>query len=206
MSVTKIIDTEILDRAILFATEAHKGAPRKGTTTPYILHPIEAASIVATMTTDIEIIAATVLHDTIEDNKTISLEDIEEKFGKRIRDLVEAESEEKEDDEKGSWEKRKQATIDYLRERATEEEKIIALGDKLSNIRVIYKDYVTIGDELWNRFNQKDKFKHAWYYKWLGEVLKSLSNYPAYQEYCDLANKVFAMKINLQKKKAAKLL
>lgn len=191
MQETKKINTETLDRAILFATEAHKSVPRKGTTIPYILHPIEAASIVSTMTTDIEMLAATVLHDTVEDNKTISLEDIEKNFGKRIRDFVEAESEKKVDDETGSWEKRKQATIDYLREKATEEEKIIALGDKLSNIRAIYKDYITIGDELWLRFNQKDKYKHAWYYKWLGEVLKSLSNYPAYREFCDLVNKVF---------------
>ena len=47
----------ILDRAIIFATEAHKGQFRKGTQIPYILHPMEAAAIVSTMTTDSEIIA-----------------------------------------------------------------------------------------------------------------------------------------------------
>lgn len=191
MSETKRINTEILDEAIRFATEAHKDVPRKGSNTPYILHPLEAAAIAATMTTDTEVIAAAVLHDTVEDNKSISLNDIEEKFGTRIRNLVASESEEKEDDAAGSWKRRKQATIDYLRDNATEDEKIIALGDKLSNIRAIYKDYVTIGDELWNRFNQKDKHEHGWYYKWIGEAVKSLSNYPAYEEYCELVNKVF---------------
>lgn len=181
-----------MDEAIKFATEAHKDVPRKGTITPYILHPMEAASIVATMTSDIEVIAAAVLHDTVEDNKNIKIEHIKEKFGTKIRNLVTAESEEKEDDEAGSWKRRKQKTIDYLRsEKVTQEEKIIALGDKLSNIRAIYKDYIAIGDELWTRFNQKDKREHGWYYKSIGEELKSLSKYPAYQEYCELVNKVF---------------
>ena len=42
----------ILDKAIVFAVQAHSGMVRKGTKTPYILHPLEAAAIVATMTDD----------------------------------------------------------------------------------------------------------------------------------------------------------
>lgn len=59
--------SDILDRAILFATEAHRGAFRKGTRIPYILHPLEAAAIAATITVDHEVLAAAVLHDVIED-------------------------------------------------------------------------------------------------------------------------------------------
>lgn len=51
----------VLDRAIVFATEAHEGQFRKGTKIPYILHPLEAASIVGTMTTDNEVIAGAVV-------------------------------------------------------------------------------------------------------------------------------------------------
>ncbi len=185
------IDTETLDKAIKFATEAHKKDPRKGSVTPYILHPIEAAAIVATMTDDIEVMAAAVLHDTVEDNKNISIEEIEEKFGTRIKELVAAESEKKEKDEKGSWKIRKKTTIDNLRVSDSEDEKIIVLGDKLSNMRAIYKDYVVIGDKLWSRFNQTDKNEHGWYYKSIRELLISLSKYPAYQEYCELVSKVF---------------
>lgn len=39
-------------------------------------------------------------------------------------------------------------------------EKMIALGDKLSNVRAMYYDYQVIGDKLWERFNQKDKSEH----------------------------------------------
>ncbi len=183
--------TEILDKAIKFATEAHKNALRKGTQTPYILHPLEAAAIVATMTDDLEIIAAAVLHDTVEDNKNITLDDIEKEFGKRVRDLVAAESEEKEEDEVGSWHRRKQATVDHLRNKATEEEMMIALGDKLSNIRSIYRDYKNYGDKLWERFNQKDKQMQGWYYRSIAEALEPLAMYRAYKEYCDLVKEVF---------------
>ena len=47
----------VLDKAIVFATEAHMGQFRKGTQIPYILHPLEAAAIVGTMTTEPEVIA-----------------------------------------------------------------------------------------------------------------------------------------------------
>ena len=68
---------------------------------------------------------------------------------------------------------------------------MITLGDKLSNIRAIYRDYNSIGDELWNRFNQKDKNEHGWYYLSIAECLSELEEYFAYQEYCELVNKTF---------------
>ena len=58
---------DLLTKAIFFATKAHEGQMRKMTNTPYILHPIEVASIIATITDDQDIMAAGVLHDVIED-------------------------------------------------------------------------------------------------------------------------------------------
>ena len=84
----------ILDRAIIFATEAHKGQFRKGTQIPYILHPMEAAAIVSTMTTDSEIIAGAVLHDVVEDTDT-TMDDIQEMFGDTVAFLVCSETENK---------------------------------------------------------------------------------------------------------------
>ena len=54
---------------------------------PYILHPLEAAVIVGTMTDDQNLIAAAVLHDVVED-AGVTIEEIEAKFGKRVRELV----------------------------------------------------------------------------------------------------------------------
>ena len=60
----------LLEEAIIFAAQAHSGQLRKGTNTPYILHPLEAAAIVASMTDDLEVIAAAVLHETAPDEAT----------------------------------------------------------------------------------------------------------------------------------------
>ena len=55
----------MLNKAIQFAANAHAGQLRKGTRLPYILHPMEAAVIVSSMTQDLELISAALLHDTI---------------------------------------------------------------------------------------------------------------------------------------------
>lgn len=91
----------ILDKAIIYATEAHSGMFRKGSMIPYIVHPLEVASIAAQMTDDEEVIAAAVLHDVIEDMST-TREELEVAFGKRITDLVCSDSENKREDRPAS--------------------------------------------------------------------------------------------------------
>lgn len=181
----------ILNKAIVFATEAHEGQFRKGTQIPYILHPLEAAAIVGTMTTDDEIIAGAVLHDVVEDTDT-PVDEIKELFGKRVAELVASESENKREDKpaESTWKIRKQETLDHLKN-APIEVKMITLGDKLSNIRAIYRDYNTIGDGLWQRFNQKDKNEHYWYYQGVADCLAELNAHQTYKEYCDLIDKTF---------------
>jgi len=181
----------ILDQALVLAINAHKGQFRKGTQIPYILHPMEAAAIVGTMTTDDEIIAAAALHDVVEDTET-TIEDIVTLFGKRVGSLVASESENKREGlpAASTWKIRKQETLDHLKNSPIEV-KIITLGDKLSNIRAIYRDYLAIGDELWQRFNQKDKHEHYWYYSSIAECLSELNCFQAYKEYCDLVEKTF---------------
>ena len=56
-----------IERAIQYAVDAHAGSKRKGKDRPYILHPIEVMTIVAGLTEDEDVIAAAVLHDTVED-------------------------------------------------------------------------------------------------------------------------------------------
>lgn len=180
--------TKMIDKAILFATNAHKGMVRKGSAMPYIMHPLEAAVIVSQLTNDPELIAAALLHDTVEDCEAISIEDIRMAFGERVAALVGAESE----DKTKTWEERKSHTIVFLKNQATEEVKIVALGDKLSNMRSLVRDYKSQGDKLWERFNMKDKAKIGWYYKGVGESLASMSQYPAYREYVQLVEELFS--------------
>ena len=70
----------MINKAIEFATRAHAGQFRKGTSRPYIVHPIEVGDIVSTMTKDEEIISAALLHDTIEDCQGITREVLAQEF------------------------------------------------------------------------------------------------------------------------------
>ena len=187
----KPLDTRLLDRAIVFAVRAHAGTERRGKGFPYIVHPMEAVEIVATMTSDQELLAAAVLHDTVEDTDT-TVEQIRTEFGDRIASLVASESDIVVDgvSEADSWHARKQAAIDRLA-RASHDAKIVALGDKLSNMRAIARDYAQQGDALWNLFHVKDRKEHEWHYRGLADSLRELQDSFAYKEFEQLINQVF---------------
>ena len=177
----------MIDDAIEFATKAHEGQFRKGTRRPYIVHPIEVADIVSTMTKDEEVICAAVLHDTIEDCRGITWDILRLRFGRRVADIVAQESE----DKSLTWEERKGATIRRLKE-GPPEVQMIGLADKLSNMRDIDRDYPVCGEELWNRFRMKDKATIGWYYKGVREALReAFAETEAFAEYCSLIDKNF---------------
>ena len=187
----KFLDTELLDRAIIFSVKAHHNTERRGKGFPYIVHPMEAVEIVATITPDQELLAAAALHDTIEDTD-VTVENIRREFGDRIADLVHAESDQFTEgvSEEDSWHDRKQAAIDRLAA-ASRDAKIVAMGDKLSNMRAIWRDYRLKGDELWKIFHVTDKAAHEWHYRGLAASLSELSDTFAYQEFVRLIDEVF---------------
>ena len=192
----KYLDTELLDRAILFAVKAHHNTERRGKGFPYIVHPLEAMAIVATITPDQELLAAAALHDVIEDTE-VTVDELREMFGERIAHLVHAESDQLNGElfdgqnEEETWHDRKQAAIDRLAA-APHDAKIVAMGDKLSNMRAIARDYKEKGDALWSIFHVKDKASHEWHYRGLAASLSELSDTFAYQEFVQLINEVFA--------------
>lgn len=185
----KPLNTELLDRAIIFAVKAHAGTERRGKGFPYIVHPLEAMSIVATMTPDQEILAAAVLHDTVEDTD-ITVEQLRDEFGERVASLVKTDSV---GDDQGTWHQRKQKAIDLIANASTDA-KIVALGDKLSNMRAIARDYAFIGESLWNIFRVNDRKEHEWHYRGLADALRSLKNTSAFKEFESLIDQVFGKK------------
>ena len=190
----KPLDTTLLDRAIVFAVRAHAGTERRGKGFPYIVHPMEAMEIVATMTCDQELLAAAALHDTVEDTD-VTIEQIRTEFGDRIASLVASESDTVLDglSVEESWHARKQAAIDRLAH-ASRDAKIVALGDKLSNMRAIARDYAQQGDALWDLFHAKDPKDHEWHYRGLADALSELRGTFAYNEFETLINQVFHKK------------
>ena len=187
----KPLNTELLDRAIVFAVRAHTGTERRGKGFPYIVHPLEAMEIVSTMTRDQELLAAAALHDTLEDTD-VTMEQIRAEFGDRVASLVATETDiviEGMADE-DSWHARKQAAIDRLAS-ASRDAKIVALGDKLSNMRAIARDFAVQGDALWNLFRVKDRKEHEWHYRGLAASLRELEDSFAYKEFKRLVDEVF---------------
>jgi len=78
----------MLERAIQFATQAHKGQFRKYTGEPYITHPLAVMEIVRGVPGHTEeMLVAAVLHDVVEDTD-VSLMEIQEEFGDAVSDLV----------------------------------------------------------------------------------------------------------------------
>jgi myo-inositol-1(or 4)-monophosphatase len=183
---------ELVSEAIAFAVKAHDGMRRKKGESPYILHPMEAAVIVGTMTNDQNLIAAAALHDVVED-AGITLEEIEEKFGRRVRELVAAETEDKRDQlpAEATWRIRKEESLAVLRSTEDIGVLMVWLGDKLANMRSIYRDWKQEGDAMWLRFNQKDPIQQGWYYHSIAALTKGLSDTPAWLEYKTLTELVF---------------
>ncbi len=187
----KRIDTKILDEAIYFAVKAHSGYERRGKGYPYIVHPMEAVSIVATITKDQEMLAAAALHDVVEDTE-YTISDIKEKFGERVASLVSSETDIKVDgkSESESWKERKQYAINRLKE-LSHDAKVVAIGDKLSNARAMLNDYKEMGEALWDKFHVNDPKLHKWHYEGLRDAMSDLKGTIPYEEFSKIVNELF---------------
>lgn len=182
----------LVEEAILFATKAHEGQVRKMRSTPYILHPLEVASIIATVTDKHETIAAGVLHDTVEDCG-VSPETIREKFGSRVYALVQSETEDKMSHRSAedTWYERKRDSLIVLHHSSDIDVKTLWLADKLSNVRSFYREYMTRGHNIWKSLHQKDPSMQKWYYATIVNELELFEGTAAYLELKQLVGAMF---------------
>jgi (p)ppGpp synthase/HD superfamily hydrolase len=186
------MDYKLLEEALVLSAKAHAGQTRKGTDIPYITHPVALAMTLIDLGCADEVVAAALLHDVVEDT-SISLADIEQKFGPEITEIVRGVSE---PDREASWEERKQHTIDKLRH-APLPIKLVSCADKLHNIRSMIRDYAKLGETLWERFN-RGKDRQAWYYRGLAESLpygiEQPEQYPIFGQFVQEVDKLFGHK------------
>lgn len=183
----------MINQAIEFATLSHQNQTRKGTDIPYILHCLEAGIIAANLTNkdghvDSDVVAAAILHDTIED-ANVSYETLKEAFNENIANLVKSQSEDKSKD----WIDRKKATINFLKFNQSKDVEIATLADKLSNMRSIARDYEVENEKLWDKFNAGKESQH-WYYQSIAEAFSQVKNTNEYREYQNLIRIVFEEK------------
>ena len=117
---------------------------------------------------------AALLHDAAEDHGGIlRLNDIEQNFGAEVVRMVDGLSDSLTEDpaKKQSWQERKQAYIDRLRDEPADVQ-LISAADKLYNARAILEDYREIGPLVWKRFKRGRK-EQLWYFNELLKVFKS---------------------------------
>jgi guanosine-3',5'-bis(diphosphate) 3'-pyrophosphohydrolase len=125
-------DTAHLLRALAFSAKQHRDQRRKDReASPYINHPIEVAHVLASVggVTDVTVLVAAILHDTIEDTETTAAE-LEEAFGRDVRALVE----EMTDDKRLPKAERKRLQVEHAPHKSYRA-KLIKLGDKICNVR-----------------------------------------------------------------------
>lgn len=155
----------LIDRAIEVAAIAHRHQVRKGTDIPYITHPFAVGLMLARAGCADEIVAAGILHDTVEDTD-LTLEDLHHDFGEKVAAIVAGCSE---PSKSHSWEERKRHTIEHIRT-ASWEVRAVSCADKLHNLRSIAHGHNTLGEDVWTRF-KRGRADQAWYYRNMADAL-----------------------------------
>lgn len=167
---------DILEKALLAASKSHEGQYRKNTEIPYITHPVTVGFMLLKKGYSEEVVAAGILHDTVEDTP-LTLEEIKREFGAKIAEIVEGSSE---PDKSLPWKDRKEHTVEYLKT-ASEDIRAVVCADKLHNIRSIIRDYEQVGEAVWSRFNA-GKEQQKWYYTSVVNSLGAQSSFSLLNE------------------------
>jgi (p)ppGpp synthase/HD superfamily hydrolase len=180
---------QLIDRAIEVAAWAHRNQVRKGTDIPYIAHPFAVGLMLSRAGCSDDVVAAGILHDTIEDTH-LTAEDLRRDFGEKIASIVEGCSE---PDKSLGWEERKRHTIEYMRT-APWDVRAVSCADKLHNLRSIERAIETLGEEVWTRF-KRGRADQEWYYRAMLDVLCASRpgepDIPLCREFRDEVERVF---------------
>ncbi|MAQ17144.1 MAG: phosphohydrolase [Sandaracinus sp.] len=162
--------SERLDEAVALATSAFRTHYRKGSGVPYLTHLFQVMVTVGEHGGDEEQMIAALLHDYLEDVPGATGDELEQRFGARVRRMVEALSDATEHP-KPPWRERKERYLAELRDEPAEV-KLVSAADKLHNARSIERDLHVVGEALWERFTGK-KEGSLWYY---GQVVDALAH------------------------------
>jgi (p)ppGpp synthase/HD superfamily hydrolase len=142
------------DLALQFASGLHYGQLRKGTTIPYISHPMSVCALVLEAGGDEDQAIAALMHDAVEDSGGLStLSTIRRMFGDRVANAVETCSDSTESDpaKKADWRGRKEKYLEHL-PNASGDALLVVAADKLHNARTMLSDAREMGEKSWSRF------------------------------------------------------
>ncbi len=160
--MTREAELKLLVKSLAFAAGKHRNQRRKNVAAfPYINHPISLVNILCNeaQITDINVICAALLHDTVEDTETTADELVAE-FGQVICDIVMEVTDDKSIEVR---QKRKQLQIEHASQ-ISDQAKLLKLADKISNLR----DLVNDPPAKWSIERQRE------YFDWAKQVIDQL--------------------------------
>lgn len=182
------------DRALVYASSKHRVQSRKSTGVPYIAHLLAVASTVLEAGADEDTAIGALLHDVVEDQGGAALlPEIEERFGRRVREIVAACSDSltSKDEPKQEWRVRKQKYLDTL-PLHSHEARLVSLADKLHNARSIVRDLRIEGPQVFERFQGK-RAGTLWYYSQLLQYFKEMQPEFLFNEFATSVAEMLAL-------------
>lgn len=158
-----MIYSPLCHKAIEFAARVHQGQTRKGKSTPYIVHALAVGLIIARVSKDENMIAAGILHDTIEDCKpygSITRDLLAKEFNPQVADIVNDLTEPSfakgfgraQQDKKTTWLERKLAALQHIKH-MKKDSLLVKSADVLHNLTELNEDLKLDGDKVFAKFN-----------------------------------------------------
>lgn len=182
--------TPKIDLALRISAKAHRNQLRRGSNTPYIIHPFAVMHIASMYTKDEDVLIACLLHDIIEDvPKEYTEKQMINDFGQEVHKLVKGVTKNK----TLNWKKGCDQYLKYLQTEAPEGSAIIAAADKIHNIMSILEDYENLGDKVWELFTCDKKAQQWWFNSSYNVISKKIPNNKILvplKDYLDKINKI----------------
>jgi (p)ppGpp synthase/HD superfamily hydrolase len=177
--------SELYERALRLAAQAHRRQNRKGSDVPYITHPVHVSVILLRYGFPAEVAIAALLHDVVED-QGVGLTEIEESFGGRVAEVVAALSELKTDAQGNErpWEVRKREAVACMRQ-ASLEAVVVKVADALHNLRSTALDLREGGAKTWRRFIRGPEGTLGFYQEVFHVAQERLPDHPLVSELAD---------------------
>lgn len=190
-----MIYTQKIKDAINFAIKTHEldqKQKRKGKDIPYITHPLTVGLILASVVANEDLIAAGLLHDTIEDcaeNNLVTKEIITNKFGENVAQLVLSVTEQ---DKSLTWEERRAEAVEHIKN-FSNDSIMLKSADIISNVSEIKDDFDKEGNNIFERFFvSKEKTLEA-YKKVANELLAKWPESPLIGDLKTILEKIDVM-------------
>jgi (p)ppGpp synthase/HD superfamily hydrolase len=190
-----MIYTPKIKSAIKFSIKTHdlyQKQKRKGKDIAYITHPLTVGIILSRAGASEEVVAAGILHDTIEDSipeKKVTYEMLLERFGAEVADLVLCVTE---TDRDLPWDERKKDALEHIKT-FSHDQLLLKSGDVLSNTSELVDDHTRYGDAVFKRFSvSKEKtLKH--YLEAIRRIVERWEENPLTEDLREVAERLKGM-------------